>query len=91
MTWKYIPNVGHEKVKKVLHLEGFKAIYGILQSALLSFIKLGEYLDTDGFKFNPYDPCVGNNIIEGELPTIVFPVYGVNASHKNKKLVYTFE
>ena len=62
---KYGPNVVYEKGKKVLYLEVLKPIYGMLQSALLSYIKMRKYLETDGFKLNPYGPCVANNITEG--------------------------
>ena len=44
----------------------------MLQLYLLSYIKVGKYFDTYDFKFNPYDPCVADNIIEGEPPTIMF-------------------
>ena len=62
----------------------------MLQSALLSYIKLGKYLETDGFKLDPYEPCVANNIIEGESLTIVFHVDDVKASHNDTKVVYKF-
>ena len=51
---KYGPNIVHEKGKKVLYIDIIKDIYGMLKSALLSYIKLRKYLETDGFKFNPY-------------------------------------
>ena len=71
---KYGPNVFYEKLKNVLYLKLLKDIYGMLQPALFFYIKLSQYLDTDGFKFNPYNPCVSNKIIEGEPLTIVFHV-----------------
>ena len=61
---KYDPNVVYEKVNKVLYLKVLKSIYGILKSALLSYIKLRKYLDTYSLKYNPYDLCVTNNILE---------------------------
>ena len=60
------------------------------KSDLLSYIKLRKYLETYGFKFNPYNPCGDKNIIEGEPLTIVFCVDGVKASHKYTKVVDNF-
>ena len=88
---KYGPSVVYEKWNKMIYLEFLKSIYIMLQSDLLSCIKLRKYLDKDGFKFNPYDPCVANKIIEWEPPTIVFRVDDVKASHKNTKMVDKFE
>ena len=60
----------------------------MLQSFLLSCIKIGKYLETHGFKYNSYNPCVANKIIEGEPLSVVLHVDGVKSSHKGKKLVY---
>ena len=60
---KYGPNVVYKKVNKVLYLEFLKDVCGILLSTLLSYINMRKYLETDSFRFNPYDPCVDNNII----------------------------
>ena len=84
---KYGPNVVYEKVNKVLNLEVLRAIYGMLQSALLSYNNLIKYLETDGFKFNPYDQCMSNKIIEREMLTEVFHVDDVKASHRDKNVV----
>ena len=88
---KYSPNVVYEKLKKVLYIEFFKAMYDMLQLALLSYINSRKYLDTDGFKFNPYGPCVSNKIIEGEPLPVVFNVYSVKASNNDTKAVDNFE
>ena len=88
---KYGPNVVYEKGKKVLYLELFKAIYGMLQSALLSYINPRKKLDTDGFKCKPYDPCVDNKIVEVEPLTVVLHADELKESHKEKKVVENFE
>ena len=62
----------------------------MLQSSPLSYIKPREYLKTESFKFNPFDSCVDNKIIEGETITVVFHVYGVKASHKETNVVDNF-
>ena len=48
-------------------------------------------METYGFKFNPYDPCVANKIIEEESLKLLFHVDDVKAVHRNKKLVDNFE
>ena len=88
---KYGPNVVYEKGKKVLYLDLFKAIYGMLQSALLSYINPRKKLDTDGFKCKPYDPCVDNKIVEVEPLTVVLHADELKESHKEKKVVENFE
>ena len=88
---KYSPNVVYEKLKKVLYIEFFKAMYDMLQLALLSYINSRKYLDTDGFKFNPYGPCVAGKIIEVEPLTVAFHVDNAKSSHKDKKVVKTFD
>ena len=75
-------NLGHEKVNKVLYIEVLKAVYVVIQSALLSYINMRKYLETGGFKFNPYNPCVTNYIIEGEPLILVFHVYDTKTSNK---------
>ena len=46
---------------------------------------------TDGFKFNPYDQCLDNNILEGEPLTRVFHEDDVKSSHKETNVVDNFE
>ena len=62
----------------------------MLQSYLLSYINMRKSLETDRFKFNPYDPCVANNIVEVEPLTIVFRADDVKAGHKGTKGVDNF-
>ena len=61
------------------------------QSDLLSYVNPGKDLETDGFRFNPYEPCVANKIIRGYPPTVVLHVNDVKASHKDIKAVENFE
>ena len=63
----------------------------MLQPDMLSYIKLRKYLETDSFKFNPYDPIVVNNIIEIYPLALVFHVDEVKERHKYKKVVDSFE
>ena len=56
----YGPYVVFEKQRKVIYVQVLKAIYGMLQAALLWYNKFQQELEKAGFEFNPYDPCVGN-------------------------------
>ena len=48
---KYGHSVVYGKVKKVLYLEVLQAIYGMLQSALLSYINMGNIWIQTALKF----------------------------------------
>ena len=54
----YGPFLIQESGGKVLYVKVLKAIYGMLQSALLFYNKLRKDLEDSGFEVNPYDPCV---------------------------------
>ena len=56
----YGPYIVFEKQWKVIYVQVLKAIYGMLQAALLWYNKFQQELEKDGFEFNAYDPCVGN-------------------------------
>ena len=58
----YGPYVVFEKQRKDIYVQVLKAIYGMLQAALLWYNKFQQELEKEGFEFNPYDPCVGHNI-----------------------------
>ena len=84
---KYGPNVVYEKVKNLIYLKVIKYIYGMPQSYLLSYNKMGRYLKTCGFKFNPYGPYVSTNITEGDPLAIVFHIDDLKASNKGTEVV----
>ena len=54
----YGPYVVFESGKKVLYVELMKAMYGQLIAALLWYNKFRGDLESIGYEFNPYDPCV---------------------------------
>lgn len=62
----YQDSVVFENGKKTLYVQVLKAIYGMLQSAILFYKKLRKDLEGIGFKFNPYDPCVANKMAAGK-------------------------
>ena len=79
-----------KKVKKLLYLEVLKTIYDMIQLALLSYITMTKYLETDSLKFNPYETCVSNKILEEGSLTVVFRVDDIKASNVDKTVVDKF-
>ena len=79
-----------EKGHKVLYQVVKKAIYGMLQSALLFYKKLRGDLEKEGFKVNPYDPCTANKMINGAQCTVVWHVDDLKVSHRDPKVIDKF-
>ena len=67
-----------------------KALYGLLQAALLFYEKLSADLIENGFKINPYDPCVANKMINGRQMTVVWHVDDLKVSHRDSREVDKF-
>ena len=65
----YADYVVFDNGRKVLYTEVLKALYGILIAALLWYRQFRSDLEGEGFKFNPYDPCVANRQVEGKQHT----------------------
>ena len=63
-----------------------RAIYGMLVASLIWYKKFKQDLESIGFEFNPYDPCVANREVEGSQQTITFHVDDVKSSHANAKV-----
>ena len=82
----YGPKVVYENGKKVIYVWVLRAIYGMLEAALLWYKKFRKQLEENGFKFNPYDPCVANKDVVGSQQTIIFHVDDLKSSHKNSKV-----
>ena len=78
--------VVYKKGRKVLYVVVLKAIYGMLQAALLWYKKFRNDLEGIGYKFNSYDPCVVNKMISNKQHTLRFHVDDVMASHVDKKV-----
>jgi hypothetical protein len=87
----YSPAIVLENRKKVLYIEVLKAIYGMLEAALLWYKTFRKDLEDIGFVFNPYGPCVANKKVQGLQQTIVFHVDGLKSSHKLKPVNNKFE
>ena len=80
----YGPYVVFENGQKVIYVQVLRAIYGMLQAALLWYKKFRKDLEAQGFKFNPYYPCVTNWMVKGSQHTILFHVDDLKCSHKKK-------
>ena len=78
----YGPFLIQESGGKVLYVKVLKAIYGMLQSALLFYNKLWKDLEDSGFEVNPYNPCVANKTVRGSQMTVVWHVDDMKISHK---------
>ena len=79
-----------ERGEKVLYLHIFRAIYGLLVSAILFYKKFRASIESQGFKVNPYDPCVANKLVHGSQMTVMWHVDDVKSSHKNSKVNDSF-
>ena len=71
------------KGEPMLYVKLSKALYGLLQSALLFYRKLRADLEVFGFVVNPYDPCVANKVINGSQMTVTWHVDDLKISHKD--------
>jgi hypothetical protein len=58
-----------------------KAMYGMMRSPLLFYLKLVDELIADGFELNPYDPCVANKMVNCKQMTVCWHVDDLKVSH----------
>jgi hypothetical protein len=87
----YGPYVFYERNRKVLYVQLMRAIYGMLEAAILWYKKFQGELEEKGFKFNPYDPCIANHIEKGSQHTLLFHVDDLKSSHKDSKVNNQFD
>ncbi|MGA0888342.1 MAG: Ty1/Copia family ribonuclease HI [bacterium] len=83
---KFSEFVVMENGHKVLYLIVLKALYGMLDASLRWYVKFRGDLETIGFKFNFYDPCVANRNLVGAQQTIRFHVDDIMSSHVAQKV-----
>jgi hypothetical protein len=76
---KYITTSFKDKLMLYIYLS--KALYGLLQSALLFYCKLRSKLEEFSLKVNPYDPCVANKMINGRQMMVTWHVDDFKISH----------
>ena len=82
----YSGYVVYENGKRVLYVQVLRALYGMLISAMLWYMKFKGDLEKIGFKFNPYDPCIANRIVKKKQHTIRFHVDDLMSSHVDKEV-----
>jgi hypothetical protein len=70
-----------KKGESIPYVKMLKAMYGLLRSALLFYLKLVKDLTDYGFELNPYDPCVANKMLDGKQMTVVWHVDDLKISH----------
>ena len=75
-----------ENGRKVIYAEVLQALYGMLVAALLWYKQFRSDLETIGFEFNPYDPCVANRMVNGKKHTMRFHVDDLMSSHMEAKV-----
>lgn len=79
---KYKPFLTFDsKGTPLLYVRMLKALYGMLRSALLFYLKLVKDLKAYGFTLNPYDACVANKVINGHQMTVAWHVDDLKVSH----------
>ena len=84
---EYLDDVRYEGKKKVLYVKILKALYGMIESALLWHSLYTEVLEKEGFELNPYDRCVANKTINGKQCTLAWYVDDNILSHNDPKVV----
>ena len=62
LYWKYVTY--DRKGNSMSYVEMNKALYSLLQSAVIFHKKLSKDLEDYGFVINPYGPCVANDMIK---------------------------
>ena len=62
-----------------------KVLYRMMLSSLLSYKHFRYDLDNIGFKVNPYDICVTNQVVGGHQQTVTWHVDDVKVSHVSKQ------
>ena len=82
----YRDHVVIENGVKVLYVEILRAIYGMLEAALMWYKKFRTDLEGIGFVFNPYDPCIAQRTVRGKQHLIRFHVDDVLSSHEESEV-----
>eukprot|EP00804_Cyclotella_cryptica_P005428 CCRYP_002970-RB/>CCRYP_002970-RB protein AED:0.29 eAED:0.29 QI:0/-1/0/1/-1/0/1/0/340 len=74
-----------KKGQRVLYVELYKSLYGLMRSALLFYRKLRKELKEYGMRMNPYDMCVANKDTKtGHQLTVLWHVDDLKIFCKSK-------
>ena len=82
----YLNYVVYKGKRKVIYVVILKVLYGILVASLLWYKKFRKDLESIGFVFNLYNPCVANRMINGKQHTMRFHVDHIMPSHVVSKV-----
>ena len=78
------------KGNTMLYVEMNKALYGLLQSALLLYKKFSKDLEAYGNVINNYCPCVANSMIDGHQMKVTWYVDYLKVSHNDPTISTSF-
>ena len=74
----------------MFYVEMNKALYGLLQSALVFYKKLRKDFEAYNFVINTYYLCVANAMIESNQITVTWHVDDIKVSHKDPYQITKF-
>ena len=77
----------NRKEEKTLLVQCMNALYGSMIASVLFYKKLVASLKLNGFRLNPYNPCVANTVIESVVLMICFHVEDCKISHRSSLVV----
>jgi hypothetical protein len=77
------------KGDSILYVKMQKAMYGLLRSTLLFYLKLRKDLEEFGFVINDYDPCVANEMVNGSQMTVVWHVDNLKGGSRDHEVIGT--
>jgi hypothetical protein len=80
-------DVRYENGIKVLYVRILKAIYGMIESALLWYELYVTVLLDEGYELNQYDKCVANKTINGKQCTIGWYVDDNIVGHEDEAVI----
>ena len=85
-TWSHVlyPHKysSRQNGQTLLYVKVIKSLYGLLKNAILFYNNLVKNLEYRVPKTNTYDPCVLNEIINGQHITVTWSLYDLKVSHK---------
>jgi len=84
---KYGPHVTIKQGKSVLYIQLHKALYSMLQAALLFWQLLLSKLQEWGFTINPYDWCIANKEIHGRQCAVAWHIDDLKILHVSPDVV----
>jgi len=83
---EYAAMVAIEHGKKVICMKIKKAIYGMVESALLWSELFSTTLQNIGFTINPYDKFLSNRMVNGKQCTMAWYVNEIKISQQEDKV-----